>query len=100
MPGAEKTLLLSWRYLPNEMEELTALTRLQREYRRFSITEMLLNELTTDSLVTLDGFQRVRADTESREKDGPKGYTANEMSMDHRVTAGKFFCMWGAHFTS
>ena len=53
------------RSLPNKMEELTALTRLQREYRECSImcfTETWLNELTPDSHVTLDCFQLVRAD--------------------------------------
>lgn len=46
------------RSLPNKMEELTALTRLQREYCECSImcfTEAWLNGLITDSIVTLDG---------------------------------------------
>lgn len=53
------------RSLPGKMEELTALTRLQREYRECSLmcfTETWLNELSPDSHVSLDGFHIVRAD--------------------------------------
>lgn len=64
------------RSLPNKMEELTALTRLQREYRQCSImcfTESWLNELTPDSHVSLDGFQIVRADRKAKESGKKKG---------------------------
>lgn len=36
-------------------------------------TEMWLNELTSDSLVTLDGFQLVRADRRATERGKRKG---------------------------
>ncbi|XP_053493480.1 uncharacterized protein LOC128615428 [Ictalurus furcatus] len=64
------------RSLSNKMEELTALTRLQREYRECSImcfTKTWLNDLSTDSLVTLDGFQLVRADRKAKESSKRKG---------------------------
>uniref|UniRef100_A0A3P9LKD5 Reverse transcriptase domain-containing protein n=1 Tax=Oryzias latipes TaxID=8090 RepID=A0A3P9LKD5_ORYLA len=53
------------RSLPNKMDELTALTRHQREFRQASImvfTETWLTALTPDSVVTVDGFQLMRAD--------------------------------------
>ncbi|TWW76585.1 hypothetical protein D4764_13G0012470 [Takifugu flavidus] len=58
------------RSLPNKMDELSALTRLQREYRECSLmcfTETWLNGLSSDSHVTLDGFQLVRADRKANE---------------------------------
>ncbi|KAI3363579.1 hypothetical protein L3Q82_011590 [Scortum barcoo] len=58
------------RSLPNKMEELAALTRLQREDQECSLmhfTETWLNDLTPDSLVQLDGFHLVRADRNIRE---------------------------------
>ena len=53
------------RSLPNKMDELTALTRHQRDYHEFSImvlTETWLTELTLDTDANLDGFQLRRAD--------------------------------------
>ena len=54
------------RSLPNKMEELTVLTRLQRVYRECSLymcfTETWLSELSQDSHVTLYRLQLVRAD--------------------------------------
>ncbi|KAI3371813.1 hypothetical protein L3Q82_024361, partial [Scortum barcoo] len=64
------------RSLLNKMEELAALTRLQREYRECSLmhfTETWLNHLTPDSLVQLDGFHLVRADRNTRESGKKKG---------------------------
>uniref|UniRef100_A0A3Q3G756 Uncharacterized protein n=1 Tax=Labrus bergylta TaxID=56723 RepID=A0A3Q3G756_9LABR len=69
-PSVPSLIMGNVRSLPNKMEELTALTRLQREYRECSImqfTETWLNELTPDTLVTLDGFHLVRADRSARE---------------------------------
>ncbi|XP_065808278.1 deoxynucleoside triphosphate triphosphohydrolase SAMHD1 homolog isoform X1 [Labrus bergylta] len=75
-PSVPSLIMGNVRSLPNKMEELTALTRLQREYRECSImqfTETWLNELTPDTLVTLDGFQLVRADRSARESGKKKG---------------------------
>lgn len=44
-------------------QKLEELTRLQTEYRECSIRETWLNEVTVDSLVTLDGVRLVRADS-------------------------------------
>lgn len=58
-----------------KMDELTALTRHQREYRYGSMmlfTEIWLTELTPDSNTTLDGFQLIRADR-TRESGKRKG---------------------------
>ncbi|XP_065817350.1 uncharacterized protein [Labrus bergylta] len=75
-PSVPSLIMGNVRSLPNKMEELTALTRLQREYRECSImqfTETWLNELTPDTLVTLDGFHLVRADRSARESGKKKG---------------------------
>lgn len=64
------------RSLTNKMEELTALTRLQMEYWECSImcfTDTWLNEPTSDSLVTLEGFQLIRADGRGKESSKRKG---------------------------
>ncbi|KAI4875879.1 hypothetical protein NFI96_009456 [Prochilodus magdalenae] len=63
------------RLLPNKMDELTVLTRHQREYRECSVmvfTETWLTTLTPDTLVSLDGFHLIRADrtAESGKKKG------------------------------
>ena len=53
------------RSLPSKMDELTALTRHQRDYRECSImvlTETWLTELTPDTDANLNGFQLLRAD--------------------------------------
>ena len=53
------------RSLPNKMDELTALTWHQRDYRECSImvlTETWLTELTPDMDTNLDGFQLQRTD--------------------------------------
>ena len=53
------------RSLPNEMDELTALTWHQRDYCECSImvlSETWLTELTPDTDTNLDGFQLRRAD--------------------------------------
>ncbi|XP_073671404.1 uncharacterized protein [Paramisgurnus dabryanus] len=60
------------RSLGNKMEELTALTRSQWEYREcsfMSFTETWLNERTPDTVVTLDSFHLVRADRCAVESD-------------------------------
>lgn len=62
--------------LPSKVDELTALTRLQRVYRQCSLmmlTETWLNELSLDSHVTLDGFQLVRADRDAAKCDKKSG---------------------------
>ena len=63
--GCYRTILLSViignvRSLPNKMDESTALTRHQRDYRECSImvlTETWLTVLTLDTDANLDGFQ-------------------------------------------
>ncbi|XP_070683817.1 uncharacterized protein [Pempheris klunzingeri] len=58
-PSVPSVIMGNVRSLPSKMEELTALTRLQREYRECSIMhfrEAWLNKLTPELLVTLDGF--------------------------------------------
>lgn len=75
-PAVPSIIMGNVRSLPNKMEELSALTRLQWEYRQCSLmmfTESWLNELTPDSLVTLDGFHLVRADRSARESGKKKG---------------------------
>ncbi|XP_054866081.1 uncharacterized protein LOC129348770 [Amphiprion ocellaris] len=75
-PSVPSVIMGNVRSLPNKMEELTALTRLQWEYRESSLmmfTESWLNELTPDSLLTLDGFHLVRADRNARESGKRKG---------------------------
>ena len=62
--------------LPNKMDELTVLTRMQREYWECSLmcfTESWLNELSPDSHVTLVSFQLVRADRDPKESGKSKG---------------------------
>lgn len=63
-PAVPSVIMGNLRSLPNKMEELTALTRLQwvHEGSLMMITESWLNELTLDTQVTLDGFHLVRAD--------------------------------------
>ncbi|XP_054872156.1 uncharacterized protein LOC111569300 [Amphiprion ocellaris] len=75
-PSVPSVIMGNVRSLPNKMEELTALTRLQWEYRESSLMmfmESWLNELTPDSLLTLDGFHLVRADRNARESGKRKG---------------------------
>uniref|UniRef100_A0AAQ5Z3V2 CLN6 transmembrane ER protein a n=1 Tax=Amphiprion ocellaris TaxID=80972 RepID=A0AAQ5Z3V2_AMPOC len=75
-PSVPSVIMGNVRSLPNKMEELTVLTRLQWEYRESSLmmfTESWLNELTPDSLLTLDGFHLVRADRNARESGKRKG---------------------------
>ena len=58
------------------MEELTALTRLQREYWECSLicfTETWLNKLSPDSHADLDGFQLMRADRKAKESSTREG---------------------------
>ncbi|XP_049893944.1 uncharacterized protein LOC126385944 [Epinephelus moara] len=53
------------RSLPNKMDELSALTRHQREYRQSSVlvfTETWLNAEVPDTIAALDGFQLIRHD--------------------------------------
>lgn len=53
------------RSFPNMIDELTALTRHQREYRQCSIvvfTEAGLKAVIIDATVTADGFALIRAD--------------------------------------
>lgn len=55
----------------NKMDELIALTWLQRVYRKCSLmflTETWLNELSLDSVVHLDGFHLVRANRNTTER--------------------------------
>ncbi|XP_077471012.1 endothelin receptor Ba isoform X3 [Stigmatopora argus] len=62
-PSIPSIIIGNIRSLPNKMEELKALTKIQRQYRKICImcfTETWLNELTPDSLVSLDGFQLFR----------------------------------------
>lgn len=64
------------RSLPNKMEELMALTRLQWEYQQSSLllfTETWLMDHTPDSVVTLDGFQLLRTDRSMRESGKRRG---------------------------
>ncbi|KAF7644468.1 hypothetical protein LDENG_00221520 [Lucifuga dentata] len=75
-PCVPSVIMGNVRSLANKMEELTALSRLQWEYQRCSMicyTETWLNELTPDSLVTLDGFHLVRANRSARETGKRKG---------------------------
>ncbi|XP_060947988.1 serine/threonine-protein phosphatase PP1-beta catalytic subunit-like [Limanda limanda] len=75
-PCLPSVIMGNVRSLPNNMEELTALTRLQREYRECSLmcfTETWLTELSPDSHVNLDGFQLVRADRKATECGKKKG---------------------------
>ena len=58
-------IVVNVRSLPNKMDELTALTRHQRDYRECSImvlTETWLTALTPDTDANLDSFQLWRAD--------------------------------------
>lgn len=69
-PPIPSVIMENVRSLTNKMEELSALTRLQRRYRECSlvcVTETWLNELTLDSHVTLDGFTLMRADRGAKE---------------------------------
>lgn len=64
------------RSLGNKLDELSALTRLHREFRECSImcfTETWLNESIPDSLVALDGFHLLRADRNTTETGKKKG---------------------------
>ena len=75
-PCLPSVIMGNVRSLPNKMEELTALTRLRREYRECSLicfTETWLSELSPDSHVTLDGFQLIRADRNATESSKKKG---------------------------
>lgn len=56
--------------VPNKVEELTALTRLQWKYKQSSLlllTQTWLTKSTLDFDVTLDDFQLVRVDRSVRE---------------------------------
>ena len=75
-PAVPSIIMGNVRSLPNKMEELSALTRLQWEYRECSLmmfTESWLNGLTPDPHVTLDGFHLVRADRSDGESGKKKG---------------------------
>ncbi|XP_054643394.1 uncharacterized protein LOC129187756 isoform X1 [Dunckerocampus dactyliophorus] len=75
-PCLPSVIMRNVRSLPNKMEELTTLTRLQREYRECSLmcfTETWLSELSPDSHVTLDRFQLVRVDRNATESGKKKG---------------------------
>lgn len=64
------------RSLFNKMDELSALTKMQREYRESSLMcfiETWLNQDVPDSTVTLDGFTLVRADRKVAETGKKKG---------------------------
>ncbi|KAI4881116.1 hypothetical protein NFI96_026359, partial [Prochilodus magdalenae] len=64
-PVLHSVVMGNVRSLPSKMDELTALTRHQREYRECSVmvfTETWLTTLTPDTLVSLDGFHLIRAD--------------------------------------
>ncbi|XP_017537692.1 uncharacterized protein LOC108410896 [Pygocentrus nattereri] len=76
-PVLPSVIMGNVRSLPNKMDELAALTRHQREYRECSVmlfSESWLTALTPDTVVTLDGFQLIRADrtTESGKRKGGK----------------------------
>lgn len=69
-PSIPSAVMGNVRSLPNKMEELTVLTTLQCEYQQSSIrlfTKTWLTGHTPDSIVTLDGFQLVRADQSASE---------------------------------
>ncbi|KAI4903434.1 hypothetical protein NFI96_017561, partial [Prochilodus magdalenae] len=64
-PVLPSVVLGNVRSLPNKMDELTALTRHESEYRECSVmvfTKTWLTTLTPDTLVALDGFHLIRAD--------------------------------------
>ena len=64
------------RYILNKMDLLVALMQLQREYwdsTGFHFTETWLNELTSDSLLQLDGFHLIRVDRDMRVSGKKKG---------------------------
>ena len=64
-PVLPSVIMGNVRSLPNKLDELSALTRHEREFRECSVmlfTETWLTTLTPDTLVSLDGFHLVRAD--------------------------------------
>ena len=74
-PVLQSVIMGNVRSFPNKMDELTALTQHQRDYRECSIMVLMetwITELTPDTDVNLDGFQQRRADmtAESGKKKG------------------------------
>ena len=99
-PPIPSVIMGNVRSLPNKMEELSALTRLQRRYRESSLvflTETWLNDLTLDLHVTLDGFKLVRADRGAKESGKKKGgglamYVNNRWCNPHHISIKEHCC--------
>ena len=93
-PYLPSVIMGNVRSLLNKMDELAALTRLQRVYRECSImcfTESWLNEHTTDTLVALDGFHLVRADRKVKESGKKKGGGLEMFVNDKWCNAGHVY---------